>query len=94
MPYKFMHPFTICLVTLFAYGLEGIARCYLAQPAGKAVSLTAQVKNWWKAARGFDRKWTVGMTVAIAASVLSWLFALPRELNCCDTSSQSDSGEI
>ncbi|MCI0534848.1 MAG: hypothetical protein L0Z50_06445 [Verrucomicrobiales bacterium] len=73
LPIKFMHPFTICIVTLFAYGLEGLTRSYLARPNAKEMSLGTQIKAWLKNATRFDRNWTIGVIVAIAASLLGWL---------------------
>jgi hypothetical protein len=73
MPYKFMHPFAICIVTLFAYGLEGLARQYLVRDAIKAASFDARWKAWKTTASRFDRRWAAGSAVLVAAGLFGWL---------------------
>ncbi len=72
-PMKFMHLFHLALLILFGYGLQGISRLYLEKPLARADSLTAQLKNWWAVVAGFEKKWTIGMILSIAASLLGWL---------------------
>jgi hypothetical protein len=72
-PIKFMHPFTVALVILFAYGLEGLSRCYLEGFRVKAGSLAAQMKAWWTKAPGFERKWGSGSLAVFGVGVLGWL---------------------
>src|SRR6185437_13860088 len=72
-PIKFAFPFSLALVVLFGYGLEGIGRLSANKPTSKTKSFLDQIKAWWKTASDFDKKWTVGSITAVAASLLGWL---------------------
>jgi hypothetical protein len=72
-PNKFLYVFSWALVILFGYGVQALSRRYLEVPAGKSISVSAQLKNWWAKAGGFDRKWTFTCAAAVAASALAWL---------------------
>ncbi|HYT61212.1 MAG TPA: hypothetical protein VEL06_13640, partial [Haliangiales bacterium] len=72
-PVKFIFPFSLALLTLFGYGLEGLCRLYLDKAAAKTKAWREQIKQWWKTAPRFDKKWTIGSLSAVAASVLGWL---------------------
>ncbi|MEO8426896.1 MAG: hypothetical protein ABI651_07275 [Verrucomicrobiota bacterium] len=72
-PVKWLHPFQLALIVLFGYGLEGLSRRYLASAGAKAESLKAHLKSWWASAPVFDRKWTTGCLIFLAASLLGWL---------------------
>ena len=72
-PSKFMFPFALALVILSGYGLESFCRQYLDKTVARTKSWQEQIKAWWKAAPGFDRKWTRACLVAVAASFLGWL---------------------
>jgi hypothetical protein len=72
-PIKFAFPFSLALVILFGYGLEGLGRLYLNKPPAKARAWLDQIKAWWKTASTFDRKWMTGAMAAVAASLLGWL---------------------
>jgi hypothetical protein len=72
-PMKFMHPFHLSLMILFAYGLQGLSRAYLDRAAGTARGVADQLKAWWKNTRGFDKRWAVGSVVAVIASVMAWM---------------------
>src|ERR1044071_420951 len=72
-PFKFLHPFHLAWVILFAYGLHGLCRRHLSGAGTAAKSSIAQVKNWWKSASPFDRNWALGCIVALAISMLGWL---------------------
>ncbi len=78
-PVKFIHPFSLALVMLFGYGLDGLARAYLGDPHRPAVSLKARLKTWWAAAPVFDRKWSLGNAIVLVASAVAWaLYASSR----------------
>jgi hypothetical protein len=72
-PFKFMFPFSMALIVLFGYGLEGLWRLYLNKTPAKAKPWKDQLKSWWQSAPALDKKWTLGSAVAVAASLLSWL---------------------
>jgi hypothetical protein len=64
IPMKFMHPFHLCLLVLFAYGLLALVRGYGEAAVAQAKSFGA----WWRTAPGFDRAWLAGsgMVVVLA----------------------------
>lgn len=70
---KFMHPFHLCLMVLFAYGLAGLSRRYLETAAVKAAGLGEQMKKWWAGASAFEKLWNYGCGAVIGLSVLAWL---------------------
>lgn len=72
-PMKFMHPFHLCLMVLFAYGLAGLSRRYLETAAVKAAGLGEQMKKWWAGASAFEKLWNYGCGAVIGLSVLAWL---------------------
>jgi hypothetical protein len=74
-PIKFIILFSLALVILFGYGIQALSRRHLDdRAAAKSSGLTAQLKNWWAKAGGFDRKWTLASAGILGASVLGWLF--------------------
>ena len=72
-PIKFLHPFSLSLVILSGYGLEALARLYLAKTAAAARSASVPLKAWWLQARGFERKWGFFSAVALGSALLGWL---------------------
>ena len=78
-PMKFMHPFQMTLIIVFAYGAQGLWRSYLSSAATPEGSLIAHVKAWWKKPTGFDKQWAFGSLAALAAGLFGWLmFASSR----------------
>jgi hypothetical protein len=77
-PIKFMQPFHVAMLILFAHGLEDLCRRYLSK-APSASSLFEQLKRWWASAPAFERRWTAGLGAALGAAVLATLvFASSR----------------
>ena len=72
-PMKFMHPFHLCLMVLFAYGLAGLSRRYLEIAAAKSSGLGAALKNWWSKASSSEKLWNYFCAALLAASALGWL---------------------
>ena len=72
-PTKFILIFSWAIVVLSAYGVQGLSRRYLEASASNIQSSVSHLQSWWKNARGFDRKWTLGCVVAFVGSVLAWL---------------------
>lgn len=72
-PIKFMHPFHLSVLILFAYGLQGLSRRYLETAAAKTLSWSEQLKAWWAKASSFEKKWTFGSAAAVALSILGLL---------------------
>ena len=73
-PIKYMHPFHVAVVIMFAYGLQALSRRYLETAATNVKGVGDTVKAWWAKAAGTERKWTYGVAAILAFSVLSWLF--------------------
>jgi hypothetical protein len=72
-PAKFTYPCAWALVVLFSYGVNGLWKLYVeAQPAKRA-SGRESFGAWWHRVRGFDRRWTIGCGLALAAAALGWL---------------------
>ncbi len=80
-PSKFINVFSLAMIVLFAYGVEGLARRYLAAPGSNIKSTISQLQSWWRNARGFDRRWTFGCGIAFAAGVLAWLIYASQKAN-------------
>src|SRR5262245_8308218 len=59
-PMKFMHPFHLCLMILFAYGLQGLWRRYVETP-----NVAKQ--------EGFEKKWMLGSLAAAGVVILAFL---------------------
>ena len=72
-PVKFMHPFHLALVVLFGYGLHALAKQFVRPAAPVGSPLAEQVKAWWDAVRGFERQWTIGSGLLVAASLVGLL---------------------
>jgi len=71
-PIKFLHPFQIAWIILAGYGMESLYRGYLATGAKRTEILPVHLQHWWKKAAGFEKKWAIGLTAAIALSVVAF----------------------
>jgi hypothetical protein len=72
-PIKFLHPFQISMIILFAYGLQGLWRSYLSSAAVPARSMIEQVQQYWRSCRPADRRWLIGCGVGMAVLLVAWL---------------------
>ncbi|MDB6055203.1 MAG: hypothetical protein JWN25_2726, partial [Verrucomicrobiales bacterium] len=72
-PAKFMHPFQISLLLMFAFGLEGIARTYLVLPKKPIAGFFKSLSAWWRTSQGFDKKLKIASVLIFGASLLSVL---------------------
>jgi hypothetical protein len=73
-PAKFIYIVNWGLVVLFAHGVHGLWRSYVESPAAAGPARAqGAAKNWWAALNPFDRKWTIGCGVALAASIVGWI---------------------
>ncbi len=72
-PIKWMHPFHMAVLVLFAYGLQGLYRAYLEPVIAKPASLAAHLKSWWAKALPFEKKWTFGAFGAVVVGILGFL---------------------
>ena len=71
-PIKFMHPASLGLVVLFAYGLEGMARAYMEKK--RKADFFSHLKKWWGDLQGVDRRLCQGLLVCVLLGVLGWVF--------------------
>jgi len=77
-PAKFTHVVNWALVVLFAYGVHGLSRRYLANPIPTPAE-PKKARGWDWPMTGFDRGWIIGCGIAFGACVLGWLlYALAR----------------
>ncbi|MBX3744053.1 MAG: hypothetical protein KF833_01975 [Verrucomicrobiae bacterium] len=73
IPMKFLHPFNIALVILFAYGLQGLWRGWVARsPIGRG-GLVSSFREWWPKAASWERGWMYFSGLALAAAIMGWL---------------------
>ena len=79
-PAKFLDLFSLALVVLFAYGVDGLCRRYMPPAAAGAASRWAGLQAWWKGAAKFEKNWVYGCGLVLLASLLAWwAYAVHRE---------------
>jgi hypothetical protein len=71
-PMKYMHPFNISMMILSAYGLEALARQYLAATGRRAESFWQQISTCWKRVSEFAKWWATGCVVVFIAAVTGY----------------------
>ena len=72
-PVKLLFVFFWAFSIVFACGIHGLSRHYLAVPAAGSASPLVQIKTWWAKNRGFDRHCVSICIVALIGSLLAWL---------------------
>jgi hypothetical protein len=72
-PVKFLHPFSLSLVILFAYGAEALWRTQIQRASAAAGSLGARFKAWRGSAPVFEKRWLLGLAAVLGAALLGWL---------------------
>src|SRR5262249_39676279 len=85
-PIKFMHPFHLALLVLFAYGLQGMWQRYLSREKGEGrrekgsdapdsfsslPSSFSSLKSWWSKTTGFEKRWAQAWIAAVIVSLLA-----------------------
>ncbi len=73
-PIKFMHPASLALVVLFAYGLEGMACAYLNGKKNRKGEFIVWIQKWFGELKDWDRRWFQIMSGVLIAGVLVWVF--------------------
>jgi hypothetical protein len=68
-PVKFLHVLSYALLVLFAYGIDGMYRRYL---AGTGASAWSSAQAGWAKARAIDRRWVIGIAVILGVGLLAW----------------------
>lgn len=72
-PVKFMHSFHLAVIILCGYGLHALARQFVRPTAAVGDPLAEQVKGWWAAVTGFERRWTLATGLLVAAGFVGLL---------------------
>ncbi|HWQ91162.1 MAG TPA: protein kinase, partial [Clostridia bacterium] len=72
-PIRFLDPMVLGVTMLFAYGLNGLWRQYLAPTDANSAPLGAQLRNGWNQSNRFDRCWMLGSVIALGLSLVGWL---------------------
>ncbi len=72
-PVKFLHPFSLAVVILSAYGLEGMWRLCAARAKTALPGVFDQLRQWWHAKPNPDRGWTIGCCVTVMGVFCAWL---------------------
>jgi hypothetical protein len=73
LPLKWMHPFHLCLLVLFAYGLAGLGRLYFGKAGSAGRGILGTLKAWWRRATSDERRWAWFSLGLAALSVLGAL---------------------
>jgi hypothetical protein len=71
-PAKFLHLSALCLVVLFAYGIEGLARLHLAPVANAWRRQSGPGKNPVRCSR-YDQFWIIGFVLFLLLACLGWV---------------------
>lgn len=73
-PIKFLHPFSIGMVILFAYGLELLLRAYSnKETILRDMAINSLLKQWWKKMQQWERIWVLCMLGFFGIGFVSWL---------------------
>ena len=67
-PVRFLEPMTLAVSMLFACGLLGLWRQYLAAVETPSLTLGARLKTWWREGNPHDLRWATGCVVAVAVA--------------------------
>jgi hypothetical protein len=79
-PVKFLHVFSLALVVLFAYGVDGLWRGHMQTAWKDAAQRWAGFRSWWVKAARFDKYWLHGCLLVLELSVLAWvIYACSRD---------------
>jgi len=73
-PVKFMHPFHLSWIILAGFGLEAFSRSCLQNPARtSSAGKILESKSAWQKLSGFDKKYLVGLLLAVGAALVGYL---------------------
>ena len=73
-PVKFIGPFSIALVVLFAFGIDGFTRQYRVTWGNVPGFRWGGVPSWWQRAAPFEKFFVSGCGLAWVASLAGWMF--------------------
>lgn len=72
-PVKFLYVLSFALVVLFAYGVDGLGRRYMASGRAGVGPRWEGLRKWWANAHGFERRWVQGCLTVLCSSLVAWL---------------------
>ena len=72
-PVKFLHPFNVALVVLFAYGFQALWEGWIANRTGQGAGAIDSFRKWWQRGTTWERRWTVLTLAVCGLSALGWL---------------------
>ena len=71
-PTKFLYPFDVGMITLFAFGIDGLQRRYMDAPKNRIISRWPGFDSWWKRSTPFEKYWIYGCGLVWVASIVGW----------------------
>lgn len=71
-PTKFLYPFSVALVTLFAFGVHGLYRYYLVSAGAGMPSRWPGFGGWWRRAAKFEKGWVCGCGLVGLGLLIGW----------------------
>jgi hypothetical protein len=73
-PTKFLYPFDVGMIVLFAFGVDGLQRRYMDAPKKGIFARWPGFDSWWKRASRFEKNWVYGCGLVWVASIAGWYF--------------------
>lgn len=73
-PTKFLYPFDVAMVVLFAFGIDGLNRRYMDQLRNAPFRRWPGFGSWWKRANKFEKYWVYASGFLLLASLAGWYF--------------------
>lgn len=72
-PARFLEPMALAISMLFALGLKGLWRQYVATADTASAGFVPRLTNWRANGDSFDKGWAVGCGVAVGLILCSWM---------------------
>jgi hypothetical protein len=72
-PTKFLYTFDFGLVTLFAFGIDGLERRYMQPTAPQHSAKWIGLPGWWRRAAKFEKNFLYGCVLVLVAGLLGWM---------------------
>jgi hypothetical protein len=73
-PTKFLYPFDVGMIALFAFGIDGLQRRYMEAPKNRIIARWPGFDSWWKRATLFEKYWIYGCGLVWVVSIVGWYF--------------------
>jgi hypothetical protein len=71
-PTKFLYVFDLGLVTLFAFGIDGLERRYMQPAVTQVAGRWSGLSGWWRRASRFEKNWVYGCGLVLVAGLAGW----------------------